>query len=106
MSPPSNHGTLVLQEREYRSDRDINGEIAKLEAERRALRLEREADERRDMAIRIRERPEEEYQLVEYRDRPTREVLEVVERDRSPPRNVLRVEKDRKGRMAMVRSKN
>lgn len=106
MSPPSSHGgALIVQEREYRSDRDINAEIAKLEAERRALRLEREAEERRDMAIRLRERPEEEYQLVEYRDRP-REVLEVVERERSPPRNVLRVEKDRKGRMAMVRSKH
>lgn len=108
---PSHHGTLVLQEREYRSDRDIQGEIAKLEAERRALRLEREAEERRDLAIRIRERPEDEYQLVEYRSREPREAREVltlyderVERERSPPRNVVRVEKDRKGRMALVRS--
>ena len=38
---------MVLQEREYRSDRDIKSEIHRLEAERRALRLEREADERR-----------------------------------------------------------
>jgi hypothetical protein len=102
---PSHHGTLVLQEREYRSDRDIQAEISRLEAERRALRLEREAEERRDLAVRIRERPEEEYQLVEYRDRPAREVLTLYdERERSPPRNVLRVEKDRKGRMALVRS--
>ena len=105
---PSNHGTLVLQEREYRSDRDIQGEISRLEAERRALRLEREAEERRDMAVRIRERPEEDYQLVEYRShsRPAREVLEITERERSPPRNVVRVEKDRKGRMALVRSQH
>jgi hypothetical protein len=107
---PSHHGTMVLQEREYRSDRDIQGEISKLEAERRALRLEREAEERRDLAVRIRERPEDEYQLVEYRSREPREAREVLtlydehERERSPPRNVLRVEKDRKGRMALVRS--
>ena len=104
---PSNHGTIVLQEREYRSDRDIQSEIGRLEAERRALRLEREAEDRRNMAVRLRERPEEEFQMVEYRERgPTREVLEVVERDKSPPRNVLRVEKDRKGRMALVRSRD
>ncbi|KAK5119588.1 hypothetical protein LTR85_007417 [Meristemomyces frigidus] len=98
---PSRHGgELVVQERDYRSDRDIQSEIRALEAERRALRLEREAEEKRDMAVRIRERPtEEEFQLVEYRERrPTREVLEVVERERSPPRNVMRVEKDRKAR--------
>ena len=102
MSPPShNHGTLVVQEREYRSDRDIQGEIARLEAERRALRLEREADEKRDMAMRVRE---DDYQLVEYRDRPreVREVVEFVEKE--PAKNVVRVEKDRKGRMALVRS--
>jgi hypothetical protein len=104
-SPSSQHGTLVLQERDYRSDRDIQQEISRLEAERRALRLEREADERRNMAVRIRERPAEEYQLVEYTEpRQAREVLEVYERERSPPRNVLRVEKDKKGRMALVRS--
>ncbi|KAK5138151.1 hypothetical protein LTR08_004846 [Meristemomyces frigidus] len=107
---PSRHGgELVLQERtDYRSDRDINHEIRALEAERRALRLEREAEEKRDMAVRVRERPqheEEEFQMVEYRERrPGREVLEVVERERSPARNVVRVEKDRKGRMALVRS--
>ncbi|KAK6397046.1 hypothetical protein LTR65_007545 [Meristemomyces frigidus] len=98
---PSRHGgELVLQERDYRSDRDIQSEIRALESERRALRLEREAEEKRDMAVRIRERPtEEEFQMVEYRERrPTREVLEVVERERSPPRNVMRVEKDRKAR--------
>ena len=92
----------MLQEREYRSDRDINAEIARLEAERRALRLEREAEERREKATRIRE---QDFQVVEYRE-PRRDVLEIVERDRSPPRNVVRVEKDRKGRMALVRSTN
>ena len=102
---PSHGGALVVQEREYRSDRDIQGEISRLEAERRALRLEREAEERRDLALRIRERPTDEYQMVEYRE-PRREVLEGVERERSPSRNVLRVEKDRKGRMALVRSSN
>lgn len=102
-SPSSHGGALIVQEKEYRSDRDIQQEISRLEAERRALRLEREAEERRSMAVRIRERPEEEYQLVEYRE-PNREILEVVDRDRSPPRNVVRVEKDRKGKMALVRS--
>lgn len=104
---PSHHshgGALVVQEREFRSDRDIQAEIARLEAERRALRLEREAEEKRDLALRIRERPEDEFQLVEYRETRPREVLEIVERERSPPRNVIRVEKDRKGRMALVRS--
>lgn len=105
---PSQHGTMVLQDREYRSDRDIQAEISRLEAERRALRLERQAQERRDLAVRTRERPEEEYQLVEYRDRPAREEVLTLyderERERSPQRNVLRVEKDRKGRMALVRS--
>jgi len=58
----------------------------------------------RDLAVRIRERPEDEYQLVEYRSREPREAREVLtlyderERERSPPRNVLRVEKDRKDR--------
>lgn len=100
-----NPGTVVLAERDHRSDRDINAEIRALEAERRALRLEREAEERRDMALRLRERPEEEFQLVEYRDRPRDElVVYERERERSPPRNVVRVEKDRKGRMALVRS--
>lgn len=107
---PSIHqsGALIIQEREpLRSDRDINHEIRSLEAERRALRLEREAEEKRDMALRLREgRREEEYQMVEYRDaRPReREVLEIVDRERSPSRNVVRVEKDRKGRLALVRS--
>jgi len=104
---PTGLGALVVRERtDYRSDRDIQSEIRQLEAERRALRLEREAEEKRAVALRI--RPEEEYQLVEYRDggrrRQDREVLEIVEREKSPARNVTRVEKDRKGRMALVRS--
>ena len=105
---PSRHGgELVIQERtEYRSDRDINSEIRSLEAERRALKLEREAEEKRDMALRLRERPiheEEDYQMVEYRERrPGRE--RAPEREKSPARDVVRVEKDRKGRLALVRS--
>ena len=108
------HGSLVLQEREYRSDRDIQTEISKLEAERRSLRLEREADEMRGSALTVRDRPAEEYQLVEYNHpHRAREVLPIYERERererrdsSPSRNVTRVEKDRKGRMALVRSSN
>jgi hypothetical protein len=99
---PSHAGTLVVQDREYRSQRDIEAEIRALESERRALRLEREDQDR--MALRLRGRSEEEYQLVEYRDRRDREIIPIVERNPSPPRNVIRVEKDRKGRMALVRS--
>ncbi|KAK4888948.1 hypothetical protein LTR27_012228 [Elasticomyces elasticus] len=107
-------GALVVRERtDYRSDRDIQSEIRQLEAERRALRLEREAEEKRDMALRLRTdgrgggMTEEEYQMVEYREggrRGDREVLQIVERERSPKRDVVRVEKDRKGRLALVRS--
>lgn len=96
----------MVQERDHRSDRDINAEIRALETERRALRFEREAEQKRDMAIRLRERRSaDDLQLVEYR-RPAREELIFYERERekSPPRNVIRVEKDRKGRMALVRS--
>lgn len=104
---PSHHhhgSALVVQEREYRSDRDINAEIRALETERRALRFEREAEQKRDMAMRLRQRRSaDDLQLVEYR-RPAREELVVYEREKSPPRNVIRVEKDRKGRMALVRS--
>ena len=101
-APPSHAGTLVIQDREYRSQRDIEAEIRALESERRALRLEREDQDR--MALRVRDRTDEEYQLVEYRDRRDREIIPIVERNPSPPRNVIRVEKDRKGRMALVRS--
>lgn len=96
------HNTaLVVPDRDRRSDRDIQAEIRALEAEQRALRLERDSGDRRDLALRVRERPEDEFQLVEYRDR--RPVYEEV-REKSPARNVVRVEKDRKGRMALVRS--
>lgn len=101
--PQSSHGgALVIQDRDYRSQRDIEHEIRALEAERRALRLEREDQDK--MALRVRDRTDEDYQLVEYRDRRDREILPVIERNPSPPRNVIRVEKDRKGRMALVRS--
>nr|POF00885.1 hypothetical protein CFP56_20833 [Quercus suber] len=70
---PNSSGALITQERDHRSDRDINAEIRALEAERRALRLEREAEDKRDQALRLREhRDDEEFQLVEYR-RPARE---------------------------------
>lgn len=105
---PSHHhhaGSLVLSERHHQSDRDINQEIRALEAERRALRLERDAEQKRDLAMRIRDPSSEEFQMVEYRNRSRpRGDLVVYEREKSPPRNVIRVEKDRKGRMALVRS--
>ncbi|KAK3069534.1 hypothetical protein LTR53_012052 [Teratosphaeriaceae sp. CCFEE 6253] len=110
-APPMPGALVIRERRDYRSDRDIQSEIRQLEAEQRALRLEREAEQKRDMALRLRERPgylEEDYQLVEYREggrrRGDREMLEIAEREKSPKREVVRVEKDRKGRMALVRS--
>ncbi|WPG99387.1 Hypothetical protein R9X50_00220100 [Acrodontium crateriforme] len=93
-------GALVIREREYRSDRDLDAEIRALESERRALRLERDADEKRELVLRTRGRDDDDLALVAFRSRsrPAREVLEVYERERSPPRNVVRVEKDRKAR--------
>jgi hypothetical protein len=82
--------TIVLPERGRQSDHDIRREIKALEAERRALKLEREADERRYQAAIIRD---SDYEIIESIDRP---------RERS--RSVVRVEKDRKGRLALVRS--
>lgn len=108
LSPTRSHGgALIIRDREHRSDREIRDEIARLEAERRAVRLEREAEDRRDLALRVRERPREELELVEYdrdRVRGGREVLELYDRDVEERKEVLKVEKDRKGRMALVRS--
>lgn len=89
-------GPLTLLVPERKSDREIRREIANLEAERRALRLERDADERRALTLAVRDR--DGYEVVERR-----EVIE--ERPfREHEREVIRVEKDRKGRMALVRS--
>lgn len=114
-APPAQPLTIYLPDRgRERSEAELKAEIRALEAEQRALRVEREAPERREVLVRerpeerreivVRERPEEEYQVVEYRPRQERREVEYVERERSPPRNVIRVEKDRKGRMALVRS--
>lgn len=100
---PSHGGALIIADRETRSDRDIAAEIRNLELERRALRLEREADQKHAMAERIRHNGDE-LQLIEFERRPAREIVEFVGRERSPPRNTIRVEKDRKGRLALVRS--
>lgn len=89
----SNHigGPLTLvhaPDRGYHNDQEILREIKALEAERRALKLEREAALIRDT-----------------RDTSDYEVIERVERvDRPRERSVVRVEKDRKGRLALVRS--
>jgi hypothetical protein len=82
--------TIVMPERGRQSEHDIRREIKALEVERRALKLEREADERRYQAALIRD---SDYEIIESVDRP---------RERS--RSVVRVEKDRKGRLALVRS--
>lgn len=85
---------IVGAERHSKSDREIRREIASLEAERRALRLEREADEKRAVVLAIRDR--DDYEVIERR--------EIIEDRPSREREILRVEKDRKGRMALVRS--
>lgn len=118
--PRSHAGSLVLaHQHDPRSVEDINAEIAALEAEGRARKLERKADAERELAMSIREAPlVPEYDIVEERQlvrRPREEEVVLFERDRyerrkrtpsppSPPRNVMRVEKDRKGRMALVKS--
>lgn len=89
-------GPLAVLVPERKSDREIRREILNLEAERRALRLEREADDKRAVSLAIRDR--DGYDVVERR-----EVIE--ERPfREREKEVIRVEKDRKGRMALVKS--
>ncbi|KAI4755138.1 hypothetical protein E4T52_12877 [Aureobasidium sp. EXF-3400] len=98
--------TIVLPERRREHSRDVHAEVRALEAEARALRLEREAQQHHHHGQIIVAQPQQAgYEMVEYRERrPDREIVEYVERDRSPKREVIRVEKDRKGRMALVRS--
>jgi hypothetical protein len=96
IDPPDHHHhhqdlAVMIPDRHRHSDAMVRREIEDLEAERKALRLERAADWRLVEADRLRDG---EWELVE-RER---------ERDRTRPRNVIRVEKDRKGRMALVRS--
>ena len=99
LSPTRSRGALVVRrDPEQRSTREINDEIARLEAEGRALRLERDTETRRDLVVR--DRREEDYEIDWY-GRPAREVVEFDVAERKP---VTRVEKDRKGRMALVRS--
>ena len=90
-------------------DRDIQTNTALLEAESRALRLERETTELRARSP-TRSRSRSIAQPLVLADPPAHEVLRLYDRERSssraksPVRNVVRVEKDRKGRMALVRS--
>jgi hypothetical protein len=84
--------TLVVPER--KSDREIQREIAALEAERRVLRLERESDDTRIRKLSLRDRGD--FDVVERR--------EIIDERPSREWETIRVEKDRKGRMALVRS--
>lgn len=84
--------TVVVPER--KSEREIGREIAALEAERRVLRLERDADDKRMRALSVRDR--DDVEIVERR--------EIIEERPSREWETVRVEKDRKGRMALVRS--
>jgi len=87
-------GPLTIVAPERKSEREIRREIAALEAEQRALRLEREADDHRVRTLSIRDR--DDFDLVERR--------EIIEERPSREWETIRVEKDRKGRMALVRS--
>jgi hypothetical protein len=95
IDPPDHHHhhhdlAVVVPPRRM-TDHNIRREIRYLEAERKALQLERAADWRLEEADRLRDG---DLEIIEH---------ERVERDHRP-RNVIRVEKDRKGRMALVRS--
>lgn len=104
-APPQQPMTIVLPERRREHSRDVHAEVRALEAEARALRLEREAQQHHHGQIILAQPQQSGYEMVEYRERrPDREIVEYVERDKSPKREVIRVEKDRKGRMALVRS--
>lgn len=92
-------GPLMLVDRGRQSDHELRREIKALEAERRALKLEREADERRYQAALIRDG---DYEVIERVDTVERPRARSVERQRA--RSVVRVEKDRKGRLALVRT--
>ena len=86
-------GPLTIVNRHgHRSDRDIKAEIQALEAEQRALKLERDAENKLVLADRIRDGDVEGYEIVESSG------------SKSKDRDVIRVEKDRKGRLALVRS--
>jgi hypothetical protein len=87
----SNHiaGPLtVLSPSNRHNNNDIQHEIRQLEAERLALRRERQRD------------TESDYELVERGDRWD----DAPRRDRARSKSVVRVEKDKKGRLALVRS--
>jgi hypothetical protein len=86
--------TVLAPQNRYRDEQDIHREIRSLEAERRALKLEREADVIRSRGT------ESDYELVERVDRWD----DAPRRDRARSKSVVRVEKDRKGRLALVRS--
>lgn len=93
-SNPIGGPLTVLAPQNRQTEDDIRREIRNLEAERKALKLEREADLVRRGGV------ETDYELVERVDR--------WDETRSPRRarskSVVRIEKDRKGRMALVRS--
>lgn len=76
--------TVLAPQNRLKHDAEVHREIRALEAERRALRSERESD----------------YELVERVDRWD----DGPRRERARSKSVVRVEKDRKGRLALVRS--
>ncbi|THW68720.1 hypothetical protein D6D19_08800 [Aureobasidium pullulans] len=95
---PPQQQPMIIALPEHRRDRsrDYHADVRALEAEARALRLERESHHHNHGQI-VLARPEQSgYEMVEYRERRPDREIEYVERDRSPKREVIRVEKDRK----------
>jgi hypothetical protein len=112
IDPPDHHHhhqDLAIVVPRGQMDREIRREIRALEAEREALRYEREGDwsvDRRrsggdwDMVLRERDsRDSREYDRY-HRHR------HVHRHDHSRPREVLRVERDPKGRLGLIRSRH
>jgi hypothetical protein len=92
LDPPDHHHRhqdLIIPSSHRLSEHEIRREIRQLEAEQRALKLERAADWRLERADRLRDG---EWEVMDHHH------------DDGRPKEVYRVERNRKGRMALVRS--
>jgi hypothetical protein len=117
VDPPDHHHRhqdLAIVVPRPQTDREIRREIRALEAEREALRYEREGDWRMDKVDRRRSGGDWDVVLRERDVRDDRhDDYDHYHRHRhmhrhhhSRPREVVRVEQDRKGRMALVRTRH
>jgi hypothetical protein len=117
IDPPDHHHhhqDLAIVVPRAQTDREIRREIRALEAEREALRFEREGELRLEKVDRRRSGGDWDLVLLEREGRDYRhDDYDNYHRHRhihrhhhSRPREVVRVEQDRKGRMALVRSRH